>query len=78
MKRSEMIQIISRNLQKHENMFNGYKNGSIPLKCVSDNLASYILKEIEKVGMLPPGIETDIWNRQDNNYYIINEWEFEE
>lgn len=79
MKRSEMLQIISKNLQKHENIFNGYKNSSINLKCASDNLASYILKEIEEAGMTPPLSVFDCGiDNTGNRIQYINEWEPEE
>lgn len=86
MKRSEMILRISENLQKHENVFKGYANGSIPLKCACDNLAVYLMKEIENKGMLPPERFREMnWNETGITYsdwlqlpQMINEWEPED
>lgn len=64
MKRSEAILKISENLQKHENMFKGYAKGSIDLKCTCDNLATYLMKELEKMGMLPPKTLVEIPERE--------------
>ena len=51
MKRSEMILKISKNLQKHENIFRGYKKDNLTLKCACDNLATYLLNSTE-VGLI--------------------------
>jgi hypothetical protein len=40
MKRSEAILSLSEKLQKSQNLLDGYKNGSIDLKCLCDNLAT--------------------------------------
>lgn len=37
--------------------------------------ASYILARLERAGMLPPPVQTEHWNRQDNDYHYENEWE---
>jgi hypothetical protein len=60
MKRSEAILSLSEKIQKSQNLLDGYKNGSITLKCLCDNLATravdYCVNEIE---MLPPKVEVD-------------------
>lgn len=58
MKKSEMILKLSANLQKHENMLLGYAKGSITLKCTCDNLAIYLLKELDEY----------VWDPEDNPY----------
>lgn len=78
MRRSEMILVISRNIQKHENILNGYAKGSIPLKCCADNLATYILNAIEKQGMLPPEVQQIFWDRSQGGYAMMSEWESED
>jgi hypothetical protein len=55
MKRSEAILSLSEKLQKSQNLLDGYKNGSITLKCLCDNLATRAVDHCEfKLGMLPP------------------------
>jgi hypothetical protein len=55
MKRSEAILSLSEKLQKSQNLLDGYKNGSITLKCLCDNLATRAMDYCEhKLGMLPP------------------------
>jgi hypothetical protein len=60
MKRSEAILSLSEKLQKSQNLLDGYKNGSITLKCLCDNLATravdYCVNELE---MLPPFVDLD-------------------
>jgi hypothetical protein len=55
MKRSDAILSLSEKLQKSQNLLDGYKNGSIDLKCLCDNLATravdYCDNELE---MFPP------------------------
>jgi len=55
MKRSEAILSLSEKLQKSQNLLDGYKNGSIDLKCLCDNLATRAVDYcISEIGMLPP------------------------
>ena len=55
MKKSEAILSLSEKLQKSQNLLDGYKNGSIDLKCLCDNLATRAVDYCEKdIGMLPP------------------------
>lgn len=54
MKESDAILRISKKLQKQEHMYKGYAKGSISLKCLCDNLALRVMKEIDDIGMLPP------------------------
>jgi len=55
MKRSEAILSLSEKLQKNQNLLDGYKNGSITLKCLCDNLATIAVNYCENgLKMLPP------------------------
>ena len=47
MKKSEAILSISEKLQKSQNLYDGYKKGSINLKCLCDNLAIRVLQHCE-------------------------------
>jgi len=54
-KKSEAVLALSEKLQRSQNLFDGYKNGSISLKCLCDNLADRAIRfSIEKVCMMPP------------------------
>jgi len=57
MKKSEAILRISKKLQKQTALLKGYSRGVINLKCLCDNLATYVINDIEKAGMLPPPIK---------------------
>lgn len=37
-----------------------------------------LLEVFEELGMLPVPYKTEFWNRMDNDYYYLNEWENEE
>ena len=55
MKKSEAILSLSEKLQKSKNLLDGYKNGSIDLKCLCDNLATRAVDYcVESLRMLPP------------------------
>ena len=55
MKRSDAILSLSEKLQKSQNLLDGYKNGSIALKCLCDNLATRAIDHCDnKIKMLPP------------------------
>jgi hypothetical protein len=55
MKRSEAILSLSEKLQKSQNLLDGYKKGSINLKCLCDNLATRAVDYCERsLRMLPP------------------------
>ena len=92
MKRSEAILSLSEKLQKSQNLLEGYKNGSVTLKCLCDNLATravdYCVNDIE---MSPPkddryleffakelGYEN--WDNylDENSDDILGGWESEE
>lgn len=67
MKKSEAILSLSEKLQKSQNLLDGYKKGSITLKCLCDNLATRAVDYCDKeIGMLPPTVKGGImngWNR---------------
>jgi hypothetical protein len=64
MKRSDAIISLSEKLQKSQNLLDGYKNGSITLKCLCDNLATRAVDYCERsLRMLPP--ETNLKNCDD-------------
>ncbi len=89
MKRSEAILSLSEKLQKSQNLLDGYKNGSIDLKCLCDNLATravdYCINQLE---MLPPTISVKETRPGYNQHgevagsyttlYDRNQWEAEE
>jgi hypothetical protein len=79
MKRSEAILSLSEKLQKSQNLLDGYKNGSIDLKCLCDNLATravdYCVDEIE---MLPPKNENFNTRCDMLDAELIYEWETED
>lgn len=55
MKKSEAVIALSEKLQKSKNLFDGYKKGSITLKCLCDNLADRALNfSTDKIYMVPP------------------------
>jgi hypothetical protein len=55
MKRSDAILSLSEKLQKSQNLLDGYKNGSITLKCLCDNLATRAVDYcVGSLRMLPP------------------------
>lgn len=55
MKRSEAILSLSEKLQKSQNLLDGYKKGSITLKCLCDNLATRAVDYcVGSLRMLPP------------------------
>jgi hypothetical protein len=55
MKRSEAILSLSEKLQKSQNLLDGYKKGSITLKCLCDNLATRAVDYCEnELKMSPP------------------------
>lgn len=74
MKRSDAIYKLSEKLQKQNALVDGYKKGSINLKCLCDNLSIIIMNEIETIGMLPP-IEPE--HENDYTYPNIPDWERE-
>jgi hypothetical protein len=87
MKRSEAILSISDKLQKSQNLLDGYKNASINLKCLCDNLAIRILNHCEEeISMYPPDSKNkcndpalQIWaDNIDIPHWIILGWDNEE
>lgn len=79
MKRSEFQQLLAEDLRKHENIFRGYKKGSINLRCATDNLASYLMKIVDQY-MSPPLIKNPNFaggHRIDLEPYFVNEWDKE-
>lgn len=69
MKRSEMLTALSRHLYEQ-----GYM---IHSENAADAVAKAILEIVEAAGMQPPPIESKSWNRTDNCYFDVNEWELE-
>jgi hypothetical protein len=71
MKRSDAILSLSEKLQKSQNLLDGYKKGSINLKCLCDNLATRIMNYCEnEIGMYPPD--------KFHQGHHISEWEPED
>lgn len=71
MKKSDAIISLSNKLQKSQNLLDGYKNGSIDLKCLCDNLATRAIDYCEDdIGMFPP-------DRFTHGHHI-SEWEPED
>jgi len=59
MKRSDAILSLSGKLQKSQNLLDGYKKGSITLKCLCDNLATRAVDYcVNELGMFPPRTDT--------------------
>ena len=88
MKRSEAILSLSEKLQKSQNLLDEYKNGSIDLKCLCDNLAIRAVDYcVDKIEMLPPetkatpedfsnlGFTQDFLDEHD---FSVNKWEPED
>lgn len=78
MKRSEAILSLSNKLQKSQNLLDGYKNGSIDLKCLCDNLATRAIDYCEgEIEMLPPTITEKSYRMLPSGemIYAVNEWE---
>lgn len=80
MKRSEMGKKLSEKLQKSKNLFDGYANENLDLRCLCDSLQERILNFIEDEGMLPPTrlVTFDIDNEGKRNRGHINQWEPED
>jgi hypothetical protein len=83
MKRSEAILSLSEKLQKSQNLLDGYKNGSITLKCLCDNLATRAIDYCDKeISMLPPKacIERSVrvGDEERTAYHNTHEWEPED
>ena len=81
MKKSEAILSLSEKLQKSQNLLDGYKKGSITLKCLCDNLATRAVDYCEKeLGMLPPEITEKSYKILSSGemIYAVNEWESED
>ena len=77
MKRSEAIVSLSEKLQKSQNLFDGYKKGSINLKCLCDNLATRAIDHCDnKIRMLPPFV--DQYESDTSLDLIGNRWEPED
>lgn len=73
MKRSEAILSLSEKLQKSQNLLDGYKNGSINLKCLCDNLATRAVDYCElKLGMLPPHTSLENCKDPELQVYVEN------
>lgn len=80
MKRRDFMFLIAEDLRKHENIFRGYKKGSIDLRCATDNLAGYLMKVID-AHMSPPHIKNPNFQGGHNidiEPYYIQEWESDE
>ena len=87
MKKSEAILSLSEKLQKSQNLLDGYKNGSITLKCLCDNLATRAVDYCEnEIGMLPPETKAtpeDFSNLTfdqdflDKHDFSVNRWDEE-
>jgi hypothetical protein len=94
MKRSEAILSLSEKLQKSQNLLDGYKNGSVTLKCLCDNLATRAVDYcIGSLRMLPPESSRSIkfgmydlqhtqyahvWDEDDTEFASEMELEYEE
>ena len=82
MKKSEAITSLSEKLQKSQNLLDGYKNGSIDLKCLCDNLATRAVDYCEsKIGMLPPFNDWSYHmdgDKADSEDIIFLRWELED
>lgn len=91
MKRSDAIHEISFKLSKSENLFKGYANGSIDLKCLTDNLALRVMTVVEEIiEMSPPEISRNLtqeeviaYNKNGAGVVIediifVREWEGED
>ena len=77
MKRSDAILSLSEKLQKSQNLLDGYKNGSINLKCLCDNLATRAVDYCEKkLKMLPPFV--DQYESDTSLDLVGNRWELED
>lgn len=77
MKKSELVNQISRKLQKSENLLKGYANGNVSLKQLCDNLTLRVFTEIEKAGMLPPEV-TPVPQNIIDDCLSSNYWEPED
>lgn len=87
MKKSEAILSLSEKLQKSQSLLDGYKNGSITLKCLCDNLATRAVDYcVGSLRMLPPETKAtpeDFSNldlRQDfldEHDFTVNRWDEE-
>ena len=89
MKRSEATLSLSDKLQKSQNLLDGYRNGSIDLKCLCDNLATRAVDYcVNELGMLPPTRKVketrsgyNQFGEQSGTYttlYDRNQWEPED
>jgi hypothetical protein len=77
MKRSDAIISLSEKLQKSQNLLDGYKNGSIDLKCLCDNLATRAVDYCERsLRMLPAFV--DQYESDTSLNLIGNRWEPED
>lgn len=69
MRRSEAVKILSNQIEAY---LDYPPEHSLPYY-----LANRLLSTMENIGMMPPEIETKIWNRSDCSYYVTYEWEKE-
>lgn len=72
MKRSDALKLIANQLNFLSGEFVGYKT---EFSYAELKKADVILTSLESAGMQPPPIETKFWNRQDNDFHYVNEWE---
>jgi hypothetical protein len=91
-KKSQAILSISEKLQKNKNLLDGYKNGSLGLKALCDNLATIVLDHaVVNIDMSPPKDDSylDYYAKQlgyenwdgylaDHTDDILGGWEDEE
>jgi hypothetical protein len=77
MKKSKAILSLSEKLQKSQNLLDGYKNGSIRLKHLCDNLATRAVDYCEnELKMLPPFV--DQYESDTSLDLVGNRWEPED
>ena len=79
MKRSEMLAIIKTCIKlNHSDEAHQFEHGEISLGRFAEICSEKILNRIEKEGMLPPEIQSDIYLRSECEYATVNEWEPED
>ncbi len=66
MKRSEAIKLLSKE---------PFVNIDGRIEPLFETEADNIVRFLEDLGMRPPVVKTEHWNRQDNDFYYENEWE---
>ena len=80
MKRSDAILSISSKIQKSKKLFDGYKNGNMGNKQLSDNLALIVLRYVEEELEMMPPLDEDMFGEFPCwcGGIIANRWEPED